>query len=130
MDYEITKISYDPIHIHDASNYAREALGENQGFGVGGYAAGRVVTTLVGDGTFQITVRIKGSLDGYTAKLPLLNGSDRVWHKDLKAAVEALKEKIRVGDSVTDEIKALRSKAQQAASMQEIANKIKSGSND
>jgi hypothetical protein len=101
MDYEITKISDSLVHIHEASNYAREALGTNPNHQLGGYQGfqklEQLVTTLVGDGAFQITVRIKGSLSGYTAKIPLLNGSgsDRVEPHHLKAAVEALKEKIK-----------------------------------
>lgn len=79
---EINKIDSAPVNIHDASNYAREALSERRW----------VVTTVVGAGMFHITARLKGSLDGYTASIPMLNGggADLVEPHDLKMAIDAI----------------------------------------
>lgn len=87
---EIRKITDGLVHLHDASNYAREALKikikER-------YADEPVVTTVVCEGMFHITARPPASLDGYTAKITLLNGgsADRVDPRELKTAIEAIK---------------------------------------
>lgn len=87
---EIRKIADGLVHLHDASNYAREALKIKI---KDGFAAEPVVTTVVCEGMFRITARPPGSLDGYTASITLLNGgsADRVDPHELKAAIEAIK---------------------------------------
>ena len=86
QDYGIVTIGECYVHLHDASNYAREALGGTFG------QSERIVTTVVSDGALNIMVRRKGSLDGFMARVPLLgNYTDRVKPKHLDAAVAKLK---------------------------------------
>jgi hypothetical protein len=77
------------VHLHDASNYAREALASRHG------GIENVVTTHTSDGALWIVVRRRGSVDGYTARVPFMGDhTDRVKPKHLNLAVERLKASI------------------------------------
>jgi hypothetical protein len=73
---EIKPITDRYVHIHDASNYAREVLS----------AHGRMVSTLLGSAALAIIVRRKASLDGFSIEVPLhhpeqmrVTGGNDVW---------------------------------------------------
>jgi hypothetical protein len=96
----VTKLT--EVHIHDASNYAREALEDT----------GRKISTNVRPGWFDITARKRGTLfaDGVSV---VTNGDAFVDVRRLEGAVRLLREKIMevqdlIGDGITDDTPALR----------------------
>lgn len=93
MEIVINKIEDGYVHLHDASNYVREALSQIHGASQWpNNVIERAVTTHVADFMLHITVRHKGSLDGYTSSIPLLdNYTDRVKPRDLTVAVKMIK---------------------------------------
>jgi hypothetical protein len=96
----VTKLT--EVHIHDASNYAREELEDT----------GRKISTNVRLGWFDITARKRGTLfaDGVSV---VTNGDAFVDVRRLEGAVRLLREKIMevqdlIGDGITDDTPALR----------------------
>jgi hypothetical protein len=83
---EITKITDGLVHLHHASNYAREMLSTPEW---------EVITRVAGD-FFLITTRRKGSLDGDQVGIKLSDGrNDMIPPEYLSLAVEGLKAKIK-----------------------------------